>query len=209
MGGHHFGGQTGMGLHCGQFALGLFKSRNRGLEFAVGARQFFGVGQHLIVQLFRACAQQRLLPLGGCYIGINGDPTALWQRRALDADGAAVGAGAFHIMWHEGASDFHTVLHECFHVADGAIFTAAGQMVDAIGKMRPWGHQAIRKIEHIFEAVVAGGELQVPIIDAEGWLNQVQPRHDQCFSLFFGCGHPICSCQTRAIIPKGARKGVM
>ena len=43
-------------------------------------------------------------------------------------------------------------------------------------------------------------------------LNLIQPAlsiYDQGFGLFFGCGHPIFSCWSRAIISGGARKGVM
>ena len=106
------------------------------------------------------------MPLGGRYISIDGDPTALWQGRALDTDGAAIGAGTFHIMWYEGAGNFNSVLHEGFNIGYDAIFTGAGQMPDAIGKMCPGGYQFIWQIEHIFKTVVASGELQVLIIDA-------------------------------------------
>ena len=69
-------------------------------------------------------------------------------------------------MRHEGAGDFNPVLHEGFNIAYDAIFTGAGQMPNAIGKMCPGGYQVIRQVEHIFKTVVAGGELQVLIINA-------------------------------------------
>ena len=48
MGGHHFGGQAGAGLGLGQPALGLLQLRDGGLELAVGAGQFLGMGQKLV-----------------------------------------------------------------------------------------------------------------------------------------------------------------
>ena len=175
MGGHHFGGEARARLGLGDLALGLFQRGDGGLKLAVGGGQFLGIGEKLIRELFGAGAQERLLPLCGGDVGIDGDPAALRQRRALDGNGAAIGAGALHVMRLEGAGDLDPAGDEILDLAHVAVIAAPGEKTDGRGEIRPRCHQFVGQGEHFLEAAVAHGEAQIAVIDGERLLDEVQP----------------------------------
>jgi hypothetical protein len=179
MGGRHLGRQTGARLHLGQFALGFLQLGDCGLQPAVGVGQLLGMFQKLVAQHLGAAAQQLLLPLDGGDVGIDRHPSAPGQGRALDRDRPPVGAPAFHVVGHEGAGRLHPVADEGRGIVHVAVFAGIDEVADRLLEPRSGGHELLRQSEHRLERPVADGEPQIPVIDRQGLLDQVQTRARQ------------------------------
>ena len=175
MGGHHFGGEAGTRLHLGQFALGLFEGGHGGSQFAVGGGQFLGAGKHLFRQKLGPGAQKLFLRFDLGDVGIDRHPSALRQGSAFDTDRAAIGAGALHVMRLEGAGLFDTDPDEAVKVVYLSVFAARGQMADRVFEIGAGFGQPVGQVEHFGKTRVAGGELEVAVIDRQGLSDQVQP----------------------------------
>ncbi len=172
---HHLGGQPGAGLDGAQLALGFLQRADRRGQLPVGPGQLFRPPQHLFRQKLGAGAQQLLLLLGARDVGVDGDPAALRQRRPLDRDPAAVGAGALHVMRFEGAGLFDPDGDKGLGVADLAVFAARHQMADRVLEAGADGDQRLGQIEHLLKAAVALHQPQVATVDRQRLLDQVQP----------------------------------
>ena len=115
-------------------------------------------------------------------VGVDGDPAALGQGGTFDRDGAAIGAGTFHIMGFKRAGLFHPFGHKMRHVVHVAVFTQLCQQRDRFLKARTGGDQRFGEVEHLLERCITQHQPQIRVIDRQRLRDQVQPRsgHEFC-----------------------------
>ena len=108
----------------------------------------------MVAQFFGPCAQKGLLAFDLGDVGVDSDPAAFGQGVPFDADHAAIGAGALHVVRGKGTGLFEACRHVVRDIVNLAIFAAFGQIADHILETRAGRGERVGQVEHLLHAAV-------------------------------------------------------
>ena len=161
MSGHHLCCETCVRLHLRKLVLGLLQSGIARGERAVGRCELFRAGQDLFAECFRTGSQQRFLLLCLRDVCVDCHPTTFGQRCAFNADHAAIGAGAFHIMRLEREGELSAYGDELLEVVNLTVFTSLSEKADNCFKTHTSFDQLVRQIEHLLHWSIDQHQTQI------------------------------------------------